>query len=131
MMFAMFFLGAFCVLIPAIAIVRNISVEDGDERKRLHKLLDEERTQHLSHRDRANYAEEAVRLMRTEVGQWNAVGGQLWAMLDDIDTLDDSCRNNHVRFREKVRSVQQKRFLLAADDGNNNLVWRHRQVGKL
>jgi len=34
----------------------------------------------------------------------------LWQLLDDIDTLDDSCRDDDHIFRERVRAVQQKRW---------------------
>jgi len=34
----------------------------------------------------------------------------LWALLDDIDTLDDSCREFDAEFRERVRAVQKKRW---------------------
>jgi len=35
---------------------------------------------------------------------------RLWRMLDDIDTLDDACRDNDAAFRALVRDVQRKRF---------------------
>ena len=35
---------------------------------------------------------------------------KLWALLDDIDTLDDAARTNDAFFRDAVRVVQQKRF---------------------
>jgi hypothetical protein len=35
---------------------------------------------------------------------------KLWRMLDDIDTLDDACRDNDAAFRALVRDVQRKRF---------------------
>lgn len=41
----------------------------------------------------------------------------LWTLLDDIDTLDDSCRENDALFRERVRAVQKKRHLIATPDG--------------
>jgi len=34
----------------------------------------------------------------------------LWALLDNIDTLDDSCRDNDLGFRLRVRSRLRKRF---------------------
>lgn len=35
---------------------------------------------------------------------------RLWRMLDDIDTLDDACRENDAAFRLLVRDIQRKRF---------------------
>lgn len=35
---------------------------------------------------------------------------KLWMLLDDIDTLDDACRDDDRGFRAHVRKVQQKRF---------------------
>lgn len=34
----------------------------------------------------------------------------LWQLLDDVDTLDDACRDNDAVFRERVRAVQKKRW---------------------
>lgn len=47
----------------------------------------------------------------------------LWKLLDDIDTLDDSCRDDDAMFRKKVREVQQRRFEFASSDGYR-LFWR-------
>lgn len=49
----------------------------------------------------------------------------LWQMLDDIDTLDDACRDDDAAFRRLVRGVQQKRHELATSDGYR-LYWKHR-----
>lgn len=38
--------------------------------------------------------------------------GKLWMLLDDIDTLDDACKGDDSAFREGVRHVQRKRFLV-------------------
>ena len=40
---------------------------------------------------------------------------QLWRLLDDIDTLDDACRDDHEAFRRIVRSVQRRRFDLMSE----------------
>jgi len=37
---------------------------------------------------------------------------RLWQLLDDIDTLDDSCREHDAEFRERVRAVQKKRWAI-------------------
>jgi len=34
----------------------------------------------------------------------------LWALLDDIDTMDDACRSNDSAFRHAVRRIQCRRF---------------------
>ena len=39
-----------------------------------------------------------------------SAASKLWMLLDDIDTLDDACRNDDRAFRDFVRKVQQKRF---------------------
>jgi len=45
----------------------------------------------------------------------------LFGLLDDIDTLDDACRDDDATFREQVRKVQQRRFEVAVTDGQE--VW--------
>ena len=35
---------------------------------------------------------------------------KLWALLDDIDTLDDACRDDDRAFRDAARQVQRRRF---------------------
>ena len=37
---------------------------------------------------------------------------KLWALLDDIDTLDDSCRGEDDLFRTLTRIAQQKRYAI-------------------
>lgn len=41
----------------------------------------------------------------------------LYRLLDDIDTLDDSCRGNDVLFRDAARKRQQRRHEISACDG--------------
>lgn len=41
----------------------------------------------------------------------------LFRLLDDIDTLDDACRNNDALFRERVRAVHRRRFEVVDTDG--------------
>jgi len=48
---------------------------------------------------------------------------RLWRMLDDIDTLDDACRDNDAAFRALVRDIQRKRFEVLTGDGFDAL-WR-------
>lgn len=54
-----------------------------------------------------------------EKNAWLASTARLWRLLDDIDTLDDACRNNHMKFRARVREKQRERFDVAdfQDDG--------------
>ena len=48
---------------------------------------------------------------------------KLWRMLDDIDTLDDACRDNDAAFRALVRDIQRKRFeVLTGEDFH--ALWR-------
>ena len=42
---------------------------------------------------------------------------RLWQLLDDIDTLDDACKDDDARFRRRVYSIQQKRHALYKSDG--------------
>lgn len=42
---------------------------------------------------------------------------QLWELLDDIDTLDDSCREHDGEFRKRVRAVQKKRWAIYRPSG--------------
>lgn len=55
---------------------------------------------------------------------WEERAKFLWRLLDDIDTLDDSCRNNHVKFRERVRAAQKRRNEVATSDGYV-LTWKN------
>lgn len=47
----------------------------------------------------------------------------LWDLLDDIDTLDDSCRGDDAAFRAQVRTVQEKREAWAVSPDAQRLVW--------
>ena len=47
----------------------------------------------------------------------------LWDLLDDIDTLDDSCRDDDAAFRARVRAVQKKRRAWASVKLGDGLVW--------
>lgn len=41
---------------------------------------------------------------------------ELWKLLDDIDTLDDACKDNDVEFRKKCYQIQQKRWQIYNPD---------------
>ena len=47
----------------------------------------------------------------------------LWDLLDDIDTLDDSCRDDDAAFRARVRVIQEKREAWAVSPDAQHLVW--------
>lgn len=40
---------------------------------------------------------------------WKDTACFLWKLLDDIDTLDDACRENDRAFRDAVREKQKRR----------------------
>lgn len=40
----------------------------------------------------------------------------LWALLDDIDTLDDMAKGNDAGYREHARRIQQKRFQIMSGE---------------
>lgn len=63
--------------------------------------------------------------IRRAVNAHHEAAEALWQMLDDIDTLDDACRDDDAAFRRLVRGVQQKRRDLATSDGYR-LYWKHR-----
>jgi hypothetical protein len=44
--------------------------------------------------------------------------GKLWDMLDDIDTLDDACRDSDRSFRAHVRHVVKRRFSVLTSNGH-------------
>lgn len=48
---------------------------------------------------------------------------RLWRLLDDIDTLDDACRDNDARFRVLVRNAQRRRFALL-DGEDFDALWK-------
>jgi len=47
---------------------------------------------------------------------WSIAVG-LWNLLDDIDTLDDSCRDNDAEFRWLARERLKKRHDFLVSDG--------------
>ena len=53
----------------------------------------------------------------------------LWDRLDDIDTLDDACRENDKAFRENVRQVQRRRFEVGTTDGFSVTLNAETQMG--
>lgn len=47
--------------------------------------------------------------MRTD---WEKIALELWKLLDDIDTLDDACKDNDASFRKHAYDFQQKRHAI-------------------
>ncbi len=41
----------------------------------------------------------------------------LWNLLDNIDTLDDACKNDDALFRKAVREQQKRRWNISTSDG--------------
>ncbi len=46
---------------------------------------------------------------------WRRTAYELWRLLDDIDTLDDACRENDAAFRKLTYAKQRKRFGIIAE----------------
>lgn len=53
-----------------------------------------------------------VERLRAEVRVLTGQREALWMLLDNIDTLDDSCRDDDRAFREYTRKHQQRRFVV-------------------
>jgi hypothetical protein len=53
----------------------------------------------------------------TTAGEWEAVARYLWALLDNIDTLDDACRGDDLAFRNHTRREQKRRWEISSSDG--------------
>lgn len=75
----------------------------------------------FAEREARNYAQhrETLAVLQTAhesevMTQANVV--KLWALLDDIDTLDDACRGDNNLFRKLARDVQQKRFAIMSGE---------------
>lgn len=54
----------------------------------------------------------------TDPNELRVVCIELWKLLDNIDTLDDACKDDNARFRDLVRDQQQKRFKYIVSDGH-------------
>lgn len=63
--------------------------------------------------------------VRMIVEAHHEVSERLFGLLDDIDTLDDACRDNDAAFRKAVRAVQKRRFEFGDTDGYR-VYWKHR-----
>ena len=74
-----------------------------------------------SNSGRANcYTAPEVKLTRDE---WMGKAKELWAILDNIDTLEDSIKptdlDGYKRFYDAVHKQHQKRFQILVSDGYN------------
>ncbi len=64
--------------------------------------------------------EDGVGLPETDgmgAAEWEEIARYLWVLLDNIDTLDDPCKADDGRFRERARRQQKKRWLVSDSDG--------------
>ena len=50
---------------------------------------------------------------------WKDHAIALWALLDDIDTIDDIAKENETMYRNLTRTTHRKRFNHATSDGYN------------
>lgn len=48
----------------------------------------------------------------TDVKELQEMARKLWGLLDDIDTLDDACREHDGMYRNAVRIRQKQRHLV-------------------
>ncbi len=48
---------------------------------------------------------------------WEKIARFLWGLLDDIDTLDDACKDGDAAFRAHVRARQKERWRVSESDG--------------
>ncbi len=53
-----------------------------------------------------------------DAGEWEEVARFLWVLLDNIDTLDDACKDDDAAFRKQTRVQQKKRWLISDSDGH-------------
>ncbi len=61
--------------------------------------------------------------LKAERDRFKAHAERLWQLLDNIDTLDDSCRDNDMAFRLNTRKHLKARFDIAGSDGYT-LTWK-------
>jgi hypothetical protein len=50
-------------------------------------------------------------------GEWEKIARFLWELLDNIDTLDDACKDDDHAFREQTRRQQKERWRVSESDG--------------
>jgi len=48
---------------------------------------------------------------------WEKRARFLWDLLDDIDTLDDACKDDDAMFRRSVRKLHKRRWEISTSDG--------------
>ena len=63
---------------------------------------------------------------RMNPAEWERIARFLWELLDNIDTLDDSCKADDGRFRERARRQQKMRWTVSASDGHGRRGRCHR-----
>lgn len=71
--------------------------------------------------NRGKLVDEATKMARQsyrdELIYYQKAASLLWQMLDNVDTLDDSCKSNEEAYRKAVRCEVQKRFRILVSDG--------------
>lgn len=58
----------------------------------------------------ARLGERGRRAIAEDASRWRHVAYQLWRRLDDIDSLDDSCRGSDALFRKAARTRANTRW---------------------
>jgi hypothetical protein len=119
--------GAGCVIL-ALAAARALSLLRATEQQQVQnlcqKMLSDLVDAHKKYADLCNrYDAQCALLLEPPTPSHRSEAEALWRLLDDIDAIDYTFRNNHVKFRERVRAIQQRRHLLAAPNRNGGLTW--------
>lgn len=71
---------------------------------------------------------EELHAAETQRDQFKARAERLWQLLDNIDTLDDSCRDNDAAFRREARKQQKQRFEIAVSYDGQTLTWKEKNT---
>jgi len=66
---------------------------------------------------------EQLAMWLQEREQFESAAASLWHLLDNIDTLDDACKDSDLDFRNAVRKQQQARGGIANSYDGHTLVW--------
>ncbi len=54
---------------------------------------------------------------------WKQRAEFLFQLLDDIDTLDDVCKDDYQSFRDRTRQLQQRRHVVGASFDGHTITW--------
>ena len=58
-----------------------------------------------------------ITTLRAELAEAGEHRKFLWALLDDIDTLDDACKEHDKAFRKRAYKIQRRRYEISSSDG--------------